>query len=72
MEKEPFFESVRTKVAAVVGAAMIVFTALAGLFPELQVVEVNQDILDMLILAVTAIVCMIVYGRTHRNTRLGG
>jgi ribonuclease PH len=68
-EKEVLLESIRTRVAAIVGAIVVLITALTGLFPDLKVIEVNQDMVELLIAAITALAGFFIIGRSIRNTR---
>ena len=40
-----------------------------GLFPDLKVIEVNQDMVELLIAAITALAGFFIIGRSIRNTR---
>lgn len=68
-DKEQMLESVRARVAGIVGAIVILVTALTGLFPDLKVIEVNQDMVELLIAAITALAGFFIIGRSIRNTR---
>lgn len=69
-EKEQMLESVRARVAGIVGAIVILVTALTGLFPDLKVIEVNQDMVELLVVAITALAGFFIIGRSIRNTKV--
>lgn len=69
MDKEKLFESVRAKLMMVVSAVFVVLGALNGLFPELNVIHVDQEVLNMVVTGISWVVAAFIIGRSMRNTK---
>jgi len=69
-EKEGIFQSVRTKIALVMGGLIALINILGGLIDGFQPVKVDPQVLATVTYALTALAITLIGARTSRNTKV--